>query len=127
MSFKLIPERTRLTHLDISIRQQAHDLSIWLRFDKHLQLSAQALEASVIKTMWTENAAFHGKLALLQELFQENLGRKKPKEAAVNSLRLLCGFLPIPLPLVVANIFATTAIDSSYPRQIVSTCPWSWS
>lgn len=48
-----------------------------------LQTSAQALEASVVKTMKTENQAIHGgTLAALQEMFQENFGRKKPKECA---------------------------------------------
>ena len=62
--------------------------SIGLRFDEHqkdvalqLQNAAQALEASVIKTMKTENQAIHGTLAALQQMFQENLGRKKPKES----------------------------------------------
>ena len=83
-----------ISTLDTSIRQQSHDMqnrlhSIGLqRFDEHqkevalqLQNAAQALEASVVKTMKTENQAIHGTLAALQQMFQDNLGRKKPKES----------------------------------------------
>ena len=83
----------QMSALDTNIRQQSHDTqnrfhSIGLRFDERqkevalqLQNTAQALEASVIKTMKTENQAIHGTLAALQQMFQENLGRKKPKES----------------------------------------------
>ena len=84
----------QISTLDTNIRQQSHDMqnrfhSMGLRFEEHqkevalqLQNTAQALEASVIKTMKTENQAIHGTLAALQQMFQENLGRKKPKESA---------------------------------------------
>ena len=62
--------------------------SIGLRFEEHQKevaqqvlQSAQALEASLVKTMRSENQAIHGTLAALQEMFQENLGRKKAKES----------------------------------------------
>ena len=83
----------QISTLDTNIRQQSHDMqnrfhSMGLRFDEHqkevalqLQNTAQALEASVVKTMKTENQAIHGTLAALQQMFQENLGRKKPKES----------------------------------------------
>lgn len=60
-----------------------------MRLDEHqkevalqLQQTSQSLEASLIKTMRHENQAIHGTLATLQDLFQENLGRKKQKESA---------------------------------------------
>ena len=83
----------QITQLDTNLRQQAHDTqnrlhSIGLRFDEHqkdvsqqLMASSQSLEASLVKTMRHENQAIHGTLAALQEMFQENLGRKKPKES----------------------------------------------
>ena len=83
----------QITQLDTKLRQQAHDTqnrlhSIGLRFDEHqkevaqeLMASSQSLEASLVKTMRHENQAIHGTLAALQEMFQENLGRKKPKES----------------------------------------------
>ena len=83
----------QITQLDTNLRQQAHDTqnrlhSFGLRFDEHqkdvaqqLMASSQALEASLVKTMRHENQAIHGTLAALQEMFQENLGRKKPKES----------------------------------------------
>lgn len=40
------------------------------------QICLVTLEASVIKTMRSENQAIHGTLAALQEMFQENLDRK---------------------------------------------------
>ena len=83
----------QITQLDTNLRQQAHDTqnrlhSCGMRFDEHqkevaqqLLASSQSLEASLVKTMRHENQAIHGTLAALQEMFQENLGRKKPKES----------------------------------------------
>lgn len=83
-----------MTQLDTGIKQQAHDTqnrlhSISMRFDEHqkevalqLQQTSQALEASLVKTMRHENLAIHSTLAALQDMFQENLGRKKAKESA---------------------------------------------
>lgn len=83
-----------LVQLDTNLRQQAHDTqnqfhSVGLRLDdehkkdvaQQIQASSQALEASLVKTMRNENQAIHGTLAALQQMFQENLGRKKPKES----------------------------------------------
>ena len=102
-----------ITQLDTNMRQQAHDTqnrlhSIGLRFEEHqkevaqqLLASSQSLKASLVKTMRNENQAIHGTLAALQEMFQENLGRKKPKESnerwgrtAINSLWMFCGYFP---------------------------------
>ena len=76
--------------------------------------SGQALEASLVKTMRAEDQAIHGALATLQEVFQENLGRKKAKESNewwgrvnYNSLIHACGFFPTFFVLVVAR-FATS-------------------
>ena len=83
----------QITQLDTNLRQQAHDTqnrlhSFGMRFEEHqkevaqqLLASSQSLEASLVKTMRHENQAIHGTLAALQEMFQENLGRKKPKES----------------------------------------------